>query len=400
MPAPTLYQRPSMSEYFRTLQQSTTSIASLTIELTERCNNDCIHCCINLPVNDSNAIHREMTTGQVKDVMRQAAELGYLQVLLTGGEPLLRADFEELYLFARRLGFRVLLFTNGRLITQRIADLFARVPPLVDIEITVYGMHSESYEAVTRASGSFNQFVQGVQRLWERGIPFVVKSALLPPNRAEIDEFEAGLAGIPWKIAKPTYALRFNLRSRRDNPDKNRLIALLRNPPQECISIVRRDDVRYSPWTEALACERLHPPGDCLFNCDPSEGETVCVDSYGFAQPCTGIRSPQFTYDLFQSVNSKTLQPTNQIKAALDHFTSIHELRATNPDYLRRCARCFLKGICGQCPARSWVEYGTFDTPVEHLCEMAHTWARLSGWLGENEHGWEIVSWQGRLEQA
>lgn len=75
---------------------------STSIELTERCNNDCIHCCINLPVNDSAAKGREMTTDQVKTILKEAADLGCLEVRFTGGEPLLRPDFEELYLFARR----------------------------------------------------------------------------------------------------------------------------------------------------------------------------------------------------------------------------------------------------------------------------------------------------------
>ena len=52
----------------------------------------------------------------------------------------------------------VLLFTNGRLITPHLADLFARIPPRVEIGITVYGMCRESYEAVTRAPGSFAEF--------------------------------------------------------------------------------------------------------------------------------------------------------------------------------------------------------------------------------------------------
>ena len=90
--------------------------ASLDIELTERCDNDCIHCCINLPAGDAAARAREMTTAQVEDVLRQAADLGCLQVRFTGGEPLLRPDFEELYLFARRLGL------DGAHLHQRAAD--------------------------------------------------------------------------------------------------------------------------------------------------------------------------------------------------------------------------------------------------------------------------------------
>ncbi|MBM3314013.1 radical SAM protein, partial [candidate division WOR-3 bacterium] len=79
-------------------------LGSLDIELTERCNNDCIHCCINLLEGDRAARDREMTTEQVKLVLTEAATLGCLSVRFTGGEPLLREDFEELYLFARRQG--------------------------------------------------------------------------------------------------------------------------------------------------------------------------------------------------------------------------------------------------------------------------------------------------------
>ena len=94
--------------------------------------------------------------------------------------------------FARRLGMKVLLFTNACLITPHLADLFARIPPLVPIEITVYGMCQESYEAVTRTPGSFAQFRRGVNLLLERNMPFIVKSALLPPNRPRWTNLKRG----------------------------------------------------------------------------------------------------------------------------------------------------------------------------------------------------------------
>src|ERR1035437_4641647 len=231
-----------MSQFVRRMTHLARPIASclsqLDLELTERCNNDCIHCCINLRANDVTTLRREMTTGQVKEILRQAADLGCLQVRFTGGEPLLRVDFEELYLFARRLGMTVLLYTNGCLINSRLAALFARVPPRVEIEITVYGMRAESYETVTRVPGSFAQFRRGISFLNEYHVPFVVKCALLPPNRAEMDEFED--PAMPWKLTRPSYSMGFELRSRRDDLAKNRLIESLRVRPQESIAVVLR----------------------------------------------------------------------------------------------------------------------------------------------------------------
>jgi sulfatase maturation enzyme AslB (radical SAM superfamily) len=61
-----------------------------------------------------------------------------------------------------------------------------------------------------------------------------------------------------------------------------------------------------------------------------------------------------------------------------------------NPEYLARCARCFLKDFCNQCPGKSWAEHGTLDTPVEYLCRVAHAQARYLGLLAEGELAWEV----------
>jgi radical SAM protein with 4Fe4S-binding SPASM domain len=382
-----------VSEYVRRVKQPTKPLASrlgqLDVELTERCNNDCIHCCINRPANDAVARAREMTTEQVKDILQQAVGLGCLLVRFTGGEPLLRSDFEELYLYARRLGMKVLLFTNARLITPHLADLLAGIPPLVSIEITVYGMRAESYEAVTRAPGSFAQFWRGVNLLLERNVPFVVKNALLPQNKHEIDEFEAWAQTIPWMDKRPNYSMFFDLRNRRDDTEKNALIESLRLSPQDGLAVLARDEAKYRKEMGEFASKFMGPSGDQLFGCGAGRG--ICVDAYGRAQPCMGIRAPESTYQAAGANGHSSLRD------AMDRFSHLRELRAANPDYLRRCAVCFLKGLCEQCPAKSWTEHGTLDTPVEYLCEVAHAQARYLGWLGENEHGWEVLDWRERV---
>jgi radical SAM protein with 4Fe4S-binding SPASM domain len=379
-----------VSAFVRHVKQPVKPLASrlgrLDIELTERCDNDCIHCCINLPAGDAAARAREMPTAQVKTILRQAADLGCLRVRFTGGEPLLRLDFEELYLFARRLGMKVLIFTNARHVTPALVDLLARIPPLVTMEVTVYGMHAESYDAVTRAPGSFAQFRRGVDLLLERRIPFVVKSAILPQNRDELDAFEAWAATIPWMTKAPGHSMFFDLRNRRDDPAKNRLIASLRLTPEDGVTVLTRDADRFRKGMVEFGGKFMRPPGDRLFGCGAGCG--LSVDAYGRAQPCMGVRAPGLTVDLTE----KTLAQ------ALDHFSTLGEMRATNPEYLRRCARCFLKGLCEQCPAKSWAEHGTYDTPVEYLCGVAHAQARWLGWLTEGEKGWEVAEWRERVE--
>jgi radical SAM protein with 4Fe4S-binding SPASM domain len=384
-----------VSEYIRFVKETEKPLSprfgEIVFELTERCNNDCIHCCINLPENDENTRKRELTTGQVKDILKQAADIGYLNVRFTGGEPLLRPDFEELYLFARRLGMKVLLFTNGRLITPRLAQLFADIPPLQPIEVTVYGMRRESYEAVTRTPGSFEQFRRGVNRLRERHVPFVVKSVLLPQNRADRDEFEAWAKALSSMTRRPVYALFFDFRERRDDEAKNRLIESLRLPPKEGVSLLLKDE-KCRKELSAFAVRFLGEAGDRLFVCGVCEGGSMCIDAYGRAQPCMGIRAPELTCDLVGTDGEASLH------TALDRFALLRDLRATNPDYLRRCAHCFLSGLCEQCPAKSWAEQGTYDTPVAYFCDVAHAMARTMGWLGEKEYGWEVRAWREKIK--
>ena len=73
-------------------------------------------------------------------------------------------------------------------------------------------------------------------------------------------------------------------------------------------------------------------------------------------------------------------------------------MRATNPEYLNRCAGCFLKGLCEQCPAKSWMEHGTLDTPVEYLCGVAHAQARYLGLITDQEKAWEVEDWRERVK--
>ena len=363
-------------------------LGRLDIELTERCNNDCIHCCINLPMDDKVARQREMATDEVKSVLTQAAALGCLSVRFTGGEPLLREDFEELYLFARRQGMKVMLFTNARLVTPELADLFARVPPGELVEVTVYGMKPESYEAVSRVPGSYAEFRRGMNLLLDRRVGFVVKGALLPPNRGEMEEFEAWATTLPAMDHPPSYSMFFDLRARRDSDVKNRQIAGLRLSPAEGVAVLSRRREEYHKEMRQFTSRFMGPAGDRLFACGAGHG--TCIDAYGWAQMCLPLRRPDMTYDL----KAGSLRD-----AVTSFFPRLRETRATNPDYLARCARCFLKGLCEQCPAKSWAEHGTLDTPVEYLCQVAHAQARDLGLLRDGERAWEVSDGRSRTER-
>ncbi len=123
-----------------------------------------------------------------------------------------------------------------------------------------------------------------------------------------------------------------------------------------------------------------------LFSCGAGHG--ACVDSYGVLQPCMMLRHPDAVYDLAKG----------SLKDAITNFfPRMREMKANNPDYLARCARCFLKGLCEQCPAKSWMEHGTMDTPVEYLCQVAHMRAQDLGLLKDGEKAWKVEDWRERV---
>lgn len=362
-------------------------LGKLDLELTERCNNNCLHCGINRS-SSSAVIKKELTTHQLQAILREAASLGCLTVRFTGGEPLLRCDFSELYVFARKLGLRVILFTNATLITARLADLFARIPALAPIEVSVYGMSKASYEAVTQTHGSFAAFRKGVCLLLERKIPFIVKGVLLPHNKGDVAACERWAMAKVGMDSRPSFSAVLDKHFRRDAA-KNRLICALRSAPKKVAQFYLRHSQRERKMMRQFLAKFCRLPEEKLFTCGAGIG-SGCVTAYGKFQPCLTLRDPDWTYDL----NKGSLED-----ALKNFFPGLCTLKAQNPRYRLRCARCFLKSLCEQCPAKSWLEHGTLDTPVEYYCAITHERARSLGIIRAHEKTWNIVDWHARIQR-
>src|SRR2546428_3467918 len=105
-------------------------------ESTCRCNLHCVMCytdCFNTPER----IRQELTLPEIVRIMDEIQEAGCLELCLTGGEPLARKDFLDIYAYAKQKGFLLTVFTNGTLLTEKIADYWACSPPSM-IEISFH----------------------------------------------------------------------------------------------------------------------------------------------------------------------------------------------------------------------------------------------------------------------
>lgn len=358
----------------------------IDIELTERCNNDCLHCYINRPAGDKKARDREMSAARIGGILAEAASLGCLSVRFTGGEPLLREDFEEIYLAARKLGLKAAVFTNATLVSPRLADLLARVPPLEPLEVTLYGMTRETYETLSRAPGSFDAAMAGIGVLRERKVLFTVKGAFLPSGGGDLAAFEKWAKVLPGMDRPPSVSVFYVLHARGDRA-KNRKIARARPDPERGADIQMRNAEEYVRGLKAFLTRYSGRRDDRLFTC--GAGVASCaVDAYGILQPCLLVRHPETVYDL----------GAGSLKDALEgFFPAVRRRKAAHPRYLETCARCPLRGFCEQCPGKAWMESGTLDTPAVYFCEAAHVQARRLGLLAAGERAWEAADWEARV---
>ena len=115
--AVTAATEPPLSRKLHALGRRLGTPISGTFELTAGCNFNCRMCYI----HDRNAVPRangELTAEQWLQIGQQAAEAGTVFVLLTGGEPLLRGDFAEIYTGLKRLGLMVSVNTGGALMND------------------------------------------------------------------------------------------------------------------------------------------------------------------------------------------------------------------------------------------------------------------------------------------
>lgn len=133
-----------------------------TFELTSRCNFNCKMCY----VHDKAAVNakmKELTTEQWKSIFDQAIAEGMLFALFTGGECLLREDFDELYLYLYNKGIIMSVNTNGAFIDEYRAAFFEKYQP-ERIQISLYGSSNENYESVTERR-AFEKVMKALENL-------------------------------------------------------------------------------------------------------------------------------------------------------------------------------------------------------------------------------------------
>ncbi len=255
-------------------------------ELTCRCNLRCVMCytdCFNTPEQ----IRQELALSEILRIMGELQEAGVMGLVLTGGEPLARQDFAEIYTDAVRHGIRVTVFTNGTLITPKVVELWTTLPPEM-IEISLHGLGA-SFDRITGVKGSYDRCLDGVRCLRERNVPLTLKTVGMTINEDEIlriKQFVESLGGVQWYLGE-------QMRPALDGSEAPLRFQL----PQEIFGNIARHDIQMQEEHDRITAQLNHTPTqEEIQHNRCGSRHKFHIDAYGGLQLCSANRTK--TYDL------------------------------------------------------------------------------------------------------
>ncbi len=344
------------------------------LDLTYRCNNRCVHCYCSLPESDEEAIGKELTTAEIKKTLDKLAAMGSLWLLISGGEPLLRPDFEEIYLHAKKKGFLITLFTNGTLIDDRIIGILSARPPFA-VEISIYGATRGTYEKVARVEGSYNRCMDGIEKILHARIVLKLKTMALTTNQHEIEDMDrmARQLGCEFRF-DPIIQKRIDGR-RFSEPEKYRISS------HDVVKLDMMFPGRMKEWREF--CDKfLGKPqaNERLYTCGAGLG-SMHINPYGSAGGCMmmatsgfSVREHEMGWIWDEGIASAVSQPKN---------------------FRLPCDVCHLANLCDQCTPWRLLETGDIKKEVAYLCQIAKMRAAKFDFvnyrMGEGNHEEKMV---------
>jgi len=143
-------------------------LSFLWLEITAKCNLECIHCYADSGPRRS--LFGEMSTEKWLTVLADASTLGCRQVQFIGGEPTLHPDLVRMLSFASERGYSFIeVFTNATHMDDRLLRTF--VEHRTHIAVSFYSDDPETHDSITKRPGSFDRTVESLRSMISAGLP-------------------------------------------------------------------------------------------------------------------------------------------------------------------------------------------------------------------------------------
>lgn len=356
------------------LQFSTKNRPVVVWNMTIKCNLKCVHCYINAK---SEASKEELTTEQAKDFIEDLGNMKVPVLLFSGGEPLLRDDFFELAEFARDVGLRTVISTNGTLISEDVARKL-KDAGIKYVGVSLDGM-PETHNKFRGVLQAFERAVEGIRNSLKVGLKAGVRFTVTRDNYKDLPKLleYAAKEGIPrFCIYHLVYAGRGKNIVKRDltKEERRKMMEFIINKTIELhkkgyeIEILTTDNhadgvflynyiVEKEPERAEEVITLLKMHGGC------SAGVKVAnVDYRGDVHPCQfwshvtlgNVKERRFS-EIWNDTNNEFL---NMLR--------------NKAKYLKgKCGRCNFKDVCGGCRIRAETVYGDVwqEDPACYLTE-------------------------------
>lgn len=151
--------------------------AGAILEVTSVCNFSCVHC--------YNTIEKRNTSFEnIKLITNKLEDMGIIYVTLTGGEALIAPEFEKIYLYLKRKGFIITIFTNMSLIKCHI-ELLRESKPF-RISGSLYGLSDSEYFKFTKAKMMFENVKTGIEQIINNNIKLELKVIVTKMNYVDV----------------------------------------------------------------------------------------------------------------------------------------------------------------------------------------------------------------------
>lgn len=327
---------------------------SVHFDLTNRCNELCIHC-----YRVVEAARPELTTDEVRAILDQLAEAGTLYLTFSGGDVLLRRDLFDILGHAKHRRFDVRLKTNGLLLTDQIAGRLHDLG-IAQVDISLYSADPTAHDAVTGIESSFERTLSAAVLLKTAGIRVLLTCPLMQQTAEGFDAIlrlaqEKGLT-----IAfDPTI-------SPKNNGD--RLPISLRLSAMQYRKLLQHPYFQPDPSASTEICLPQDAEGtDSLSNLLCGASHAGCyISPYGDVYPCVQMPIP-----------CGNLRDRNFLEI-WHHSPQMLQVRNVSLTDLRTCKTCSLAADCTRCPGMAYLESGSLTGPSAPDCQKAAVVASYS----------------------
>lgn len=323
-----------------------------TLDLTYRCNNNCRHCWLWKP-EKSPEQKMELTTDEIFDIVDQARKLGTKSWSISGGEPMLRTDFSEIFEYITSKAFSYSINTNGTLITPEIAKQFKRKGSKM---VALYGATAETYDYITRHPGGFEMAMRGFRYLQEAGAGFTVQLVPMKDNYHEWNQMKELAMSLShyWRVgAAWLYKSADGDKQRNEEIDRQRLDPRI---------VVELDMPDTTTITGEINEYKIIERDDRIFASCISNNHEFSVDPFGKMTFCSFVKDPNLLYDLRKG----------NLQDAWENFIpSLKNKVHGGVEFNENCGNCDKSSNCRWCGAYGYLEQGRLSAPVKYLCEIA-----------------------------